>query len=139
MNEVIDSWPSGLKRTKTREEVLFVLEHTEKPLSALEISFEIKKGSKTAWLSTIYRILELFVKRGIVAKISILNNEMALYELNRFRHKHYAVCLGCHKIVAMDDCPMENFIPKIEDDNFCVIGHNLEVYGYCKECSSKRQ
>jgi Fur family ferric uptake transcriptional regulator len=131
-----EGWPPGLKRTKPRENVLFVLEHAKKPLSAMEICSEIEKDGGTVWLSTIYRILELFVKKDIAVKISVLNNEMALYELNRFQHKHYAVCLGCHKIIMMDNCPMEKFIPKLEDD-FRVVGHNLEIYGYCKDCSTE--
>ena len=137
MKEVSNSWPSGVKKTKPRESVLYVLEHADKPLSAMEICSEIEKGGESAWLSTVYRILELFVNKGVVVKIAVMNNEMALYELNRFQHKHYAVCLGCHKIVTMDNCPMERFIPKIKDDDFRVMGHNLEVYGYCRQCSSK--
>lgn len=137
MKELSNNWPSGMKRTKPREIVFSVLEHAEKPLSAAEISSKIEKSGESVWLSTIYRILELFVKKGVVVKIAIMNNEMAHYELNRFQHKHYAVCLGCHKIISMDNCPMEKFIPKIEDDNFHVIGHNIELYGYCGKCSSK--
>jgi len=131
------SWPSGLKRTKPRESVLSTLEHAQKPLSAMEICSVIEKGGGSAWLSTVYRILELLVKKGIVIKVSVTNSETALYELNRFEHKHYAVCLGCHKIISMDNCPMEKFFPHIEDNDFRVTGHNLEIYGYCRDCSVK--
>ncbi|MHB8061313.1 MAG: transcriptional repressor [Ruminiclostridium sp.] len=47
-----------------------------------------------------YRVLELFVKKGVVIKTNVMNNEMAVYELNRFKHKHYAVRMNCHKIIA---------------------------------------
>lgn len=127
----------GLKKTKPRDSVLFVLEHAKKPLSAMEICSEIEKKGDTAWLSTVYRILDLFVKKGVAVKMTIMNTEMAVYELNRFQHKHYAICLGCHKILSMENCPMEKFTPKIKDTNFQVTGHNLEVYGYCSECSTK--
>jgi Fur family ferric uptake transcriptional regulator len=127
----------GLKKTKPRDSVLSVLEHAKKPLSAMDICAEIEKKGDTAWLSTIYRILNLFVKKGIAVKMTIPNTEMAVYELNRFQHKHYAICLSCHKILSMENCPMEEFIPKIKDSNFQVTGHNLEVYGYCSKCSTK--
>jgi len=133
-----EKWLEGLKKTKTREAVISVLEHAEKPLSAMNICSEIEKKGDTIWLSTVYRILELFIKKGIVNKISVMNNEMAVYELNRFKHKHYAVCMSCHKIIPMDNCPMEKFVPKLEDDDFHVIGHNLEVYGICKDCAHKK-
>ena len=137
MKEESNSWPSGLKKTKPRESVLSVLEHAKRPLSAMEICAEVEKDGEGAWLSTVYRILELFVKKGVVVKIAVMNNETALYELNRFQHKHYAVCLGCRKILTMDNCPMEKFIPKIQDSEFHVLGHNLEIYGYCKDCDSR--
>jgi len=133
-----EKWFEGLKKTKTREAVISVLEHAEKPLSAMNICSEIEKKGDNIWLSTVYRILELFVNKGIVNKISVMNSEMAVYELNRFKHKHYAVCMSCHKIIPMDNCPMEKFVPKLEDDDFHVIGHNLEVYGICRDCSHKK-
>ena len=137
MTHTSHEWPSGLKRTQPRECVLSVLEKAEKPLSAVEICTEVEKNGKSAWLSTIYRTLELFEKRGLVVKMAILGGETALYELNRFEHKHYAVCLSCHKIIAMSNCPMERFLPNINDEGFRVLGHNLEIYGYCNECDSK--
>ncbi len=138
MKEQNIKWPSGLKRTRPRQKVLSVLEHAEEPLSAMDISTEIEKDGGTVWMSTIYRILDLFEKEGIVLKISMMDNEMALYELNRSRHKHYAICLGCRKILPMDNCPMGNFVPKIEEEDFHVVGHHIVVYGYCRECSSKK-
>lgn len=132
-----NNWPTGIKRTQQRESVLSVLERSEKPLSATNICSEIKNNGTTVWLSTVYRILELFVKKGLVIKINMTNNEMAVYELNRFKHRHYAVCVNCRKIIAMDNCPMEKFIPKLEEDGFHVVGHNLEIYGLCKDCDSK--
>lgn len=139
LNEEHEAWPEGIKKTKPRANVLSVLEQAEKPLSAQEIFSQIEKSGESVWLSTIYRILELFVKKGMVNKLPIMNNEMVVYELNRFQHKHYAVCVSCHKIIPMDNCPMEKFFPVLEDDDFHVMGHNLEIYGYCKNCFSKKQ
>lgn len=136
MKEVQNNWPAGIKRTKQREHVLSILEASEKPLSAADICSKMGISGDTAWLSTVYRILELFLKKDIVVKTSILNNEMAVYELNRFKHKHYAVCMNCHKIITMVNCPMEKFIPKLEDEDFYVMGHNLEIFGFCKDCKT---
>ena len=132
-----NNWPEGIKRTKNRETVLSVLENSEKPLSALDIFSEIGKTGTTTWLSTVYRILETFVKKGIVIKTNVINNEMAVYELNRFNHRHFAVCMNCHKIIAMNNCPMDKFTVKLEDKDFHIMGHNLEVFGLCGDCASK--
>ncbi|WMJ88022.1 Fur family transcriptional regulator [Anaerocolumna sp. MB42-C2] len=135
MKEIQINWPAGIKRTKQRENVLTILESSDKPLSATEICTQMEKTSdEPVWLSTIYRIMELFVKKGIVIKTNMMSNEMAVYEINQFKHKHYAVCINCHKIITLDNCPMEKFIPKLEDENFHVMGHNLEIFGVCKDC-----
>ena len=134
MKEKQKAWPAGIKRTRQRESVLSILENTDRPLSAVEICAQIEGNGDVAWLSTVYRVLDHFVQKGVVIKINVMNNEMALYELNHSEHKHYAVCLNCHKIIAMENCPMETFSPKIEEEDFQIMGHNLEVFGLCKDC-----
>jgi Fur family ferric uptake transcriptional regulator len=129
-------WPSGIKRTKQRDAVLSVLERAEGPLSAVDVRARTETDGAPVWLSTVYRILDVLVKKGAVVRLAMLNNEMAVYELNRFRHRHYAVCVSCRKIISMDNCPMERFIPKLADGGFRVTGHNLEVYGYCGDCDA---
>lgn len=138
MQEDKSAWPAGIKKTKQRKCVLSVLERADSPLSAMDICTQTENEDCAVWLSTVYRILELFVKENIVLKTSVADGEMALYELNRNQHRHYAVCLNCHKVVEMDNCPMEKFIPQLADDDFHVLGHRLEMYGYCKDCNEKK-
>jgi Fur family ferric uptake transcriptional regulator len=129
-------WPEGVKRTKQRESVFAVLQSAEKPLSAMQICAAIEKleGDASAWLSTVYRVLELFVKKDFVIKTSLMNSDMALYELNWSQHKHYAVCVSCQKMIALEDCPLEHYVPRLEGGAFQVTGHRLEVFGLCKAC-----
>lgn len=132
------NWPAGVKKTKQRKSILDVLENSDIPLSAADICAKMDSGGNTAWLSTVYRTLELFVKKGLVIKTNITNREMALYELNHFGHRHYAVCMGCRKIIAISNCPLENFIPNLEEEGFHVTGHNLEIFGFCRNCKPFR-
>jgi len=134
INEKRSGWPSGIKKTKTREYVLRVLDDAPSPLCATKIYAKIEKDRSSISLSTVYRILELLVKKDLAVKTTIMNDDKALYELNRDQHKHYALCLKCRKLVALKNCPMEQFIPKIEDNGFQVMGHKVEIYGYCHEC-----
>lgn len=127
-------WPKDLKRTKSREIVLSVLQDSHSPLSAIEIFSELEKKGESIWLSTVYRVLDAFVEKGLVAKTAVLNNEITLYDLNHSGHKHYAVCVGCHKIISMLNCPMDDFKPKFKNDDLAVLGHKVEVYGYCNKC-----
>lgn len=134
MPQNIKKWPEGVKKTRQRECVLSVLEKAKGPLSAAEIWERTDKGGQSSWLSTVYRTLEMFEEKGMVIKTNVMGSDTALYELDRAQHKHYAVCMGCHKIIPMEGCPMEAFQPRVTEEGFTVTGHNLEIYGYCREC-----
>lgn len=127
-------WPEGLKKTKQRECVLSVLESEELPVTAAEIYGRLEP--KGVPLSTVYRILEAFTDKGIVSKIAVMENGTAVYERRRPDHRHYAFCLGCRKMIAITNCPMEVVRPQLKED-FRVLGHKWEIYGYCGECSIK--
>lgn len=138
MNSAENEWPKGVKKTKPRQYVLSVLENADGPLSVQDIYSQIAKNGESVWISTIYRILELFVSKGLVTKTSFMDNDMAIYALNRHQHKHYAVCLNCHKIIELENCPMDAFVPQLNDNNFRVVGHKVELYGYCKNCDKTK-
>jgi Fur family ferric uptake transcriptional regulator len=125
-----------VKKTKQRQAVLTVLEQAAAPISAAAICAQTEKAGEAVWLSTVYRALEFFVKKGLATKVAVLDSDMALYELNRFQHKHYAVCVSCRKIIPMNNCPLDMFEPKLADQDFRVTGHSLELYGYCGDCGA---
>lgn len=129
-------WPQAVKRTKQRCLVLAVLEAADMPVTALDISARLEKQGNPVWLSTIYRILDTFSEHGMAQKAAVLENGMAIYECSTRAHRHYAVCVVCHKVIAIHDCPLESYSPLLQEQNFHVLGHKLQMYGYCGECST---
>lgn len=90
-------------------------------------------------VSTIYRILAAFEEKGLVTRTTWMGDGTVVYELNRGGHTHYAVCLECHKRVALPGCPFAHVHLEEEPGDFTVTGHKLELYGYCKECREARK
>lgn len=129
-------WPQALKRTKSREQVLAILMSAQGPMTALEIFQQTESEGSPVWLSTIYRILAAFIDHGVILKTAVLENGMGIYELNRNEHRHYAMCVTCNKVIPIENCPMGEFQPNLKENNFHVIGHKLEMYGYCDACYS---
>ena len=120
--------------------MLEVLAATETPLSALDIAARIEKeGGGSAWLSTVYRALESFVEHRVAVRIAVMGSDVALYELRTNGHHHYAVCVDCHRIIPLKSCPVGHFVPELPEDGFAVTGHNLEVFGHCKNCRVQRE
>lgn len=127
-------FPPGIKKTRQRERVYAVLEQTETPLSAQEIFLQARAEDASLWLSTVYRTLGFFSSKGLITKTTVMDGRQTLYALAPLQHRHYAVCLGCRKVVALENCPMEAFEPELAESGFHVLGHKVEMYGYCRDC-----
>ena len=137
MKATPSAWPAGIKKTKQRKSVYSILVRASLPISAPEIYNQVQNEDSSIWLSTVYRILDYFVSEGLAVKTTVLDSSMAYYELNSNKHKHYAVCVNCRKVIELVNCPMEKFEPQIAENDFRVLGHKVEMYGYCKDCDKK--
>lgn len=128
-------WNFPLKKTKQRELVFALLQEVDTPLTAAAIYQHVVQQDANISLSTIYRILDAFVTHGIVLKNVLANQDMALYEIKGHQHHHYATCLSCHTITSIHHCPMDSY--HLEEEQFTVTGHSIELFGYCKNCAHK--
>lgn len=130
------AFPKDIKRTKQREEIFNILLEETEPISALEIYNRLVQnlGNDSYAISTVYRALSVFEEKGYVTKSTLAGSDMAYYEWSHGVHKHYAMCLKCHKLVPLKECPVENKKMETNSDDFVVTGHKLEIYGYCNGC-----
>lgn len=129
-------FPEGMKWTRQRKAVYEVLWEEKEPLTPVKLYNLVKQrtsGEEYA-LSTIYRILAAFEEKGLVEKEASMEDGTLLYSLHRGSHTHYAICLECHKRIALANCPFKHLNLEQEMDDFTITNHKLELYGYCKEC-----
>lgn len=126
---------SGLKRTKQRTAILDIFSESDQPLPAEQIYLLLKENNISVNISTVYRTLEIMAEKGLITKISIVGDSRSLYEYNRMLHRHYLVCLGCKKIVAIHHCPLEAYEKSLAaETQYTIAGHRLDIYGYCPQC-----
>lgn len=132
----MDNWNELIKPTKSRKIVYEIIKNANKPLSASSIFELVKKDNPDIWLSTIYRTLDVFVKHNIFIKFDmIINNEpISIYKLNDQKHTHFAICSNCNKLLSVINCPLENYNLVLEEANFKITSHKMEIYGLCKNC-----
>lgn len=132
-------YPQGVKWTKQRKAVYEVLWNAKEPLSAVQIYNLVEKAEDATYaVSTIYRILTAFEEKNLVNKTTWMGDGTVVYELNRGEHTHYAVCLECHKRIALHSCPFAHVHMEQETGDFTVTGHKLELYGYCRDCQQPK-
>ena len=125
----------GLKNTKHRTAILEVLERSDHPITAEEVYLQLRENGIAISLSTVYRAFEVLTDKGVLMKSNLTTEIKSLFEINRREHKHYLLCLGCHKLFPVDDCPLEEYEATVAKRlDFKIKGHQLEIYGYCREC-----
>lgn len=121
----------GLKETKTRVEILELLEK-ESPLSAEQI-FERLKNNKLK-ISSIYRNLSTFSEAGILIRTVGLDN-ISYYQLNKEQHLHQIHCENCGSIEVIDHGPLIEIEKDIErKTGYKITDHSFEFSGICKDC-----
>ncbi|MDD3365230.1 MAG: Fur family transcriptional regulator [Syntrophomonas sp.] len=126
---------NGLKNTKRRNSILEVLAMSAQPITVDQVFLELQQNNVSINISTVYRILETLVSKGLILKTNIIGENKSLFELNQMEHTHHFICIGCKQMFAVDDCPFEQYGELIQAKmGFNVTGHKLEIYGYCRNC-----
>lgn len=130
----------GMKHTKARSEILQMLIAKAGVLTPDGIYQDLLLQGEKINVSTIYRILELFTAKGLTEKTYLPDIRKYGFSLRSVGHQHRLICLCCHKIVELPHCPLTAFEQEVaQETQFEVIGHQLELYGYCPACQKKRQ
>jgi len=125
---------ANLRLTKPRIVVISVLLGSDKPVTQQEIAD--KAGAEAPDKVTIYRILETFVKAGIVHK-AFLRERTRHYELahnctEHQCHPHFT-CTNCGRTV----CLMQSSLPmvKVSEKGFVVHRQQVRLEGLCPGCA----
>jgi Fur family ferric uptake transcriptional regulator len=125
----------GIKSTRQRLAVIGEIEEGGTPLTAEEIFLKAHYRCENLSLSTVYRILDVLCKKGIVTKSGLIEGGKAMYEITPEAHTHNLICVKCHKITPLADCPLSEYENDIEQSTgYRISSHKLEVYGICPKC-----
>lgn len=126
----------GIKNTVQRQTVYIYLSNASAPITAEHIYMELTRTESDAMnLSTVYRILDLYTKKGLVLKSNLQADGKATYEMNHMEHRHHLVCVKCNSIVPIKGCPLEDYEKRLsESTNYKILEHHLEILGICPKC-----
>ena len=93
---------NNIKLTKQRKEIFELIDELE------DATFkDIKDNCKNDMdNSTIYRILDLFLEKGLITKN--IDDNTIYYSINKHEHKHYIYCVKCHKKQTIEICPIHD-------------------------------
>ncbi|MDR3565482.1 MAG: Fur family transcriptional regulator [Negativicutes bacterium] len=130
----------GCKITPQRRAVIQALQKLDQFPTAQEIFSDIKPANPDVSLDTVYRNLNLLVDMGVVNQINLPGKDVKVFELATAKHHHHLVCLGCGQASCLNYCPVdESVLRQAAGSEFQIVGHSLELYGYCTKCRRKDQ
>lgn len=125
----------GIKLTKQRLALFEVIERAAKPLTAEHLFDLLQEGGHRLNLSTIYRILSVFEAENLVRKATFEGLSGAYYESTSQDHSHRLICMTCHHMIELDDCPVHAYEEQVAKQyGYKIVKHHFEVYGICGQC-----
>jgi len=129
------------ERNTEQKEILieYLKKNANKHLSILQIKNDL---SNEIGLTTIYRIINTLVQKGIVSKVPIENSQGFCYQYNEKQEKcinHYhLICEKCNKIIHLENDNISNLFNKIEqEEKFKINNNRVTFYGICNKCKNK--
>lgn len=127
---------AGLKLTPQRLAVLKYLEGNKEHPSADDIYKTILKKFPTMSFATVYNTLETLRRHGQVMELNF-DPFKKRFDPNPMPH-HHVICVKCQKILdVQNDFSLP--APKIESEEFEIIGNHIEFYGLCSKCKHKEK
>ena len=124
----------GLKVTPQRMAIYRELTGSMQHPSTEMIYKNIKDYYPNISLTTVYRTLETFEKKGLISVVNTLYHA-ARYDANMEPH-HHVVCVRCKKIEDLydDSIAYSKLDPQI--DNYKILGYSVLFSGICEECKN---
>ena len=124
--------------TPSRTLVIKTLSKYLKPKSAYELQEEINKNQKNRLnISTIYRVLEFWIKLGLIHKIATINKYLICLAPNE-KHTHMLnFCTMCEKVVETCNKKMGLNLKKstAKLDLLFNSSQTIEIPVICSKCS----
>jgi Fur family ferric uptake transcriptional regulator len=126
----------GIKYTTARRNILDVVLEMHDHFEAEQVLYAFKVRGLRVGKATVYRTLPLLVDCGILKQVRF-DVKQAHYEhaFGQGPHDHM-LCRRCGRIVEFASSEVVELRSRIaRQHHFHVIGHRLQLYGLCWECS----
>lgn len=138
---------AGVRLTPMREQVLFLVWQSHKPLGAYDIIDQLSrqmslegKRSKVIAPPTVYRALEFLQAQGLVHRIASLNAFVGCSIQGSDHISQFLLCRDCGIAIEMESDAIDQAIRQNASSyGFSIDTETIEIMGCCVSCRSKRR
>lgn len=121
----------GLRVTDQRKTLAKLFAESPGYLSPKDVYEFMGKTYSGLSFDTVYRNLRVMEELGVLEQVVFEEGVKFKLHCREHHHHHHLICLQCGLTYPITFCPMDQ--TKVPDD-FRVVKHKFEVFGYCKSC-----
>ena len=126
----------GLPLTVQRRAVLETLLARRDHPTAEQIHAAVAERLRGISRATVYRILEVLVRAGVVRKVWHAAAG-ARFEIAARRH-HHLVCVACDTVKDFEDPGLEDLEPSLgRRFGFRLMDYSIQFLGLCRDCAAR--
>ncbi len=135
---------AGVRLTPTREQVLFLIWQSHRPLGAYDIIGQLtahkdQQKRKVVAPPTVYRALDFLLEQGLVHRIASLNAFVGCSIQSTNHPSQFLLCSECGIAIEMESEKINHAIrQKAESYGFKIYTETIEVIGLCAACQAKQ-
>lgn len=127
-----------LNLTSQRKEVFEVFLSSGRHLTVEELYNLAREKNPGIGQATVFRTLKLLADADLAKKIVLGDNRTRFEVKYGVEHHDHLVCLECGKLIEAVDPDIEHLQKKLcRKFGFTPHKHNLEIFGYCRNCADK--
>lgn len=126
----------GLPLTVQRRAVLRTLLGRRDHPTADQIYADVARRLRGISRATVYRILEVLARAGVVRKVWH-GAAAARFEIPARRH-HHLVCVACNRVTDFEDPALEGLQPPAARRfGFRLMDYSVQFLGLCRACAAR--
>lgn len=129
---------SSVKLTTLRKAILAIFVESGKAMGAYDVLAILKKNSHTAEPMTVYRVIDYFIKKNIIHRISTENKFVlcaAVEDSACEHHGLFLICKHCHASCEVIDKDFDRLLTVLSDKHRFIPNTSfVEVNGICQAC-----
>lgn len=122
----------GLRITEQRRTLAKLFVDSDGYLTPMDVYEHMEKQYSGLSFDTVYRNLRLMNEMNLLEQFVFEGGIKFMLHCQEHDHHHHLICMSCEKTLPIVFCPMDS-VANIPDD-FEIVKHDFEVFGYCKEC-----
>jgi Fur family peroxide stress response transcriptional regulator len=105
--------------------------------TAEDIYRTVKRTYPMISQNTVYYTLSALKEAGLISEVNH-GHQHARFDANMDRH-HHLVCVSCHEINDVYDDALDRLSASAaKEQQYRILGHRVEFYGFCKRCVKRR-